>query len=417
MSIVSLDSKNILIVDMFNSMEKKLFVIASRILEIFMVVMGILSFLKKDWLWVFACLFAFLISISPIIIKRNANFSVHWLIEFLLVFTISLHVWGGVLNLYSYPFYDKIAHFIASAVVAFFALIIVYVLDVFSPRVHMDLVTLGFFITIFTIAMGAVWEIAEFTTDTLFSGGKPVAQISLKNTMWDMIADTFAGILVGIAGAIGIRKGEFKDIILYLTNETKKSKFGAKFIDARNKALSSLQNAIMKGEVDEKALPIIEKINSMADFFTTSSCSGRIVIMEIPSFGRKREAKNLGKWHRKVKIEEIREALSKASKGEIWFFVQSPIFHVSTVSMENAKKLLDLAIQSGFKNSSIKTLNGRIVVEILGTERIDAPLGKDGKIYVDFEYIEILISIANKMIARVDRNLKRIEKNINKTVK
>ncbi|HEC77366.1 MAG TPA: hypothetical protein ENI33_08975 [Thermoplasmatales archaeon] len=232
-----------------------------------------------------------------------------------------------------------------------------------------------------------------------------------------MIADTIAGILVGVGGAIGIRRGEFKDIIIYLTNETKKSKFGAKFIDARNKALSSLQNAIVKGEVDDRALPIIEKINSMADFFTTSSCSGRIALMEIPSFGRKREAKNLGKWHRKIKIEEIREVLSKASKGEIWFFVQSPIFHVSTVSMENAKKLLDLAIQSGFKNSSIKTLNGRIVVEILGTERIDVPLGKDGKIYVDFEYIEILVSIANKMMERIDRNLKRMERNINKLVK
>jgi len=230
--------------------------------------------------------------------------------------------------------------------------------------------------------------------------------------MWDIIADTVAGILVGTAGAIGIRRGEFKEIINYFTNEAKKSKFGSKFIEAREKAILSLQKAIEKGEVDEKAMPVIEKINSLADFFTTSSCSGRIALMEIPSFGRKKEAKHLGKWHRKVKIEEIKESLMKAGKGEIWFFVQSPIFHVSTVSMENAKKLLNIAIQSGFKNSSIKTLNGRIVVEILGTERIDVPVGKEGKVFVNSEYMEILINIGNSMMGRIERNLKRLERNL-----
>lgn len=391
-------------------MEKKIWIVLSRVLEIILFIMGVWSVWKKDWLWAFACFFGFLLAISPIIIKRNIKFSVHWLIEFLLVFAISLHVWGGVLHLYSLPFYDKIAHFLASAIVAFFALIVIYILDIFSPRIHMDLVMMGFFIAIFTIAMGAMWEIAEFISDQVFSGGEPVAQVSLQNTMWDIIADTVAGILMGIMGAIGIRKGEFKDILFQLSKEAKK--LNSRFLNARSKAISSLKKAIEKGKIDEKALPIVKKINAIGDFFTTSSCSGRIAVLEIPSFGQKRKARFLGKWHRKVSFEEVLEALKKAKKGEIWFLVQSPIFHVSTISMGDAKKLLNIANQSGFKYSSIKTVNGKIVVEILGTERIDAPLGIDGNIYGGEEYIKILVEIANKMMEKMEKKLRRLEKNL-----
>ncbi len=391
-------------------MEKKLWIFLSRIMEAALFAMGVWSVWQAEWLWTFACFFGFLLAISPVIIKRNARFSVHWFIEFLLVFAISLHIWGGVLHLYSLPFYDKIAHFIASAIVAFFALIAVYVIDVFSPRIHMDLVMMGFFIAIFTIAMGALWEIAEFTSDQLFSGGKPVAQISLQNTMWDLIADSIAGILMGIAGAIGIKRGEFKEILFQLSEEAKK--LNSRFIEARKRAIKSLHKAIERGEVDEKIMPIVNKINSIGDYYTTSSCSGRIAILEIPSVGQKKKAKFLGKWHSSISYENAVEALKRSRKGEIWFLVQSPIIHVHAISMASARKLLNVANQSGFKYSSIKAINGDIVVEILSTERIDTPLGKDGSIYGGEEYLHLLVEISNKMIGRIDRKLKRLEKNL-----
>jgi len=393
-----------------NIMKERAWILLSRVLEAILFIMGIWSIWKGDWLWVFACFFGFFLSISPVILKRNLKFSVHWLIELLLVFAISLHVWGGVLHLYSLPFYDKIAHFLASAIVAFFALIAVYILDVFSPRIHMDLVMIGFFIAIFTIAMGGMWEIAEFISDQIFSGGKPVAQVSLNNTMLDLIADAAAGILMGIVGTIGIRRGEFKDILLQFGGEAKK--LNTRFLNARNRAIESLRKAIMEGKVDAKAIPIVKKINSISDYFTTSSCSGRIAVMEMPSFGRKRKAKFLGKWHGKVSVNEVKKALEKRGNGEIWFLVQSPIFHVASISMENAKKLLNIANQSGFKYSTIKSINGKIMVEILGTERIDAPLGVNGRIYGGEEYVEVLVEIANKMMERMERNMKRLEKNL-----
>ncbi|RLG31761.1 hypothetical protein DRN97_09000, partial [Methanosarcinales archaeon] len=42
---------------------------------------------------------------------------------------------------------------------------------------------------------------------------------------------------------------------------------------------------------DEEIAPIINRINNFDDFFTTSSCSGRIVLICLPEIGAKREAK------------------------------------------------------------------------------------------------------------------------------
>ncbi|MCD6222157.1 MAG: hypothetical protein J7K12_00520, partial [Thermoplasmata archaeon] len=367
-------------------------VIASRMLEAFMIFLAIYAFYKHDLLWGFACIIGFIISISPILIKGSIKFNVPWIMEFLLAFAISLHIWGGALGLYAVVWYDKFAHFLASGIVAFFALIVVYVLDVYSIRIHMDLPMLAFFIIIFTIAMGAIWEIAEFASDQIFSHGIPVAQISLQDTMTDLIADSIAGILVGIFGAIGIRRGEFKELLFEIGKEVEKAK--KQFLRGKETAMNKLHSAMYQKKVDEKAIPIIEKLNEMADFFTTSSCSGRIALLEIPLPGRKRKAKFLGKWHHEISMEDVEKALGKAKNGELWFLVQSPIFHVFTISLKNAKALLHAAIQSGFKYSSIKSINGKVMVEILSTEKMDVPIGKDGKIFVSKEYLSLLTEIA-----------------------
>ncbi|MCD6172083.1 MAG: hypothetical protein J7J36_06720 [Thermoplasmata archaeon] len=387
-------------------------VIISRIFEAFLLFMAFWSFYKHDLLWAFACIVGFILSISPIILKKSFNFSVPWIIEFLLVFIISLHIWGGVLHLYSLPLYDKFAHFFASGIIAFFALIVIYVIDSFSIRIHMDLAMLALFTIIFTIAIGALWEIAEFAFDQIFSHGIPAAQISLYDTMTDLIADTIAGLIIGILGAMAIRRGELKNLLAQISRETKK--LNKKFFDKRNNALKSLEKAIYESKVDKKAISIIKKINEKSDFFTTSSCSGRIVVMELPSPGKKRKAKFLGKWHHEINEGDVYNAIKQAKNGEIWFFVHPPIFHVSAISIKSAKIMLNIAIQSGFKNSSIKAFNGRVTTEILSTEKMDVPIGKDGKLYVSNEYIKLLIEISNILIKKMDKKLKRFEKNLNK---
>ncbi|NQE44788.1 tRNA(Phe) 7-((3-amino-3-carboxypropyl)-4-demethylwyosine(37)-N(4))- methyltransferase 1 [ANME-1 cluster archaeon GoMg2] len=179
------------------------------------------------------------------------------------------------------------------------------------------------------------------------------------------------------------------------------------FLEQKRRALERLR---IKG-ADDEVEGILEKLNSFESFFTTSSCSGRIALICVPEIGAKREAEFFGKWHRSVKIAEVLEALNSAEKGEVWLISQSPILHVSCMGLENAKVLLRIAIESGFKYSGIKAISRgdeKVVVEIMSTERMDVPLGKDGVVFCSESYIDFILSKANFMLERGKRKLKRL---------
>ena len=100
------------------------------------------------------------------------------------------------------------------------------------------------------------------------------------------------------------------------------------FLKNKKQTLEKLEHAKKKGLVDKDIISIIDLINSYDDYYTSSSCYGRIVLLEIPKIGDKKNAKWLGKWHRKIKTEEILNAFKKADKGLIWILAQSAIIHV-----------------------------------------------------------------------------------------
>ena len=190
------------------------------------------------------------------------------------------------------------------------------------------------------------------------------------------------------------------------------------FEERKERALARLRaEEGKKGRVDEEVVEIIGRLNSLKDFFTTSSCSGRIVLLRVPEVGAKREAVFLGKWHRAVTKEEVlavlkRSAVGTAEKGEVWLLSQSPILHVACRTLGKAKALLAAANESGFKYSGIKTIsnsndNGKVVVEIVSTERIDVPLAEGGVLFCSDPHLDFIVSKANFTLARGKAKLKR----------
>ncbi len=181
------------------------------------------------------------------------------------------------------------------------------------------------------------------------------------------------------------------------------------FEEQKKRALERLR---IRG-ADEEVEVILERINSLDGFFTTSSCSGRIVLICLPEIGAKREARFIGKWHRQVKKGEVLEAMSDATspiKGEIWLIAQSPIMHVACGSLDKATALLRIAIESGFKYSGIKAIakdNEKVMVEMMSTERMDVPLGKDDEMFCSEAYLDFILVKANFMLERGKEKLKR----------
>ena len=188
----------------------------------------------------------------------------------------------------------------------------------------------------------------------------------------------------------------------------------------KKERMDSLGRKICEGEVDEAIMPIVEAINTDPEYFTTSSCAGRIVLLQIPKLGDKEEAVFLAKWHRTVEIEDVKGALSNlGDEGLTFLLAQSPIMHVRCKNMKSAVELRNLAVESGLKYSTLKSLtqNSReepvkIVVEILSSENIHVPVARGSKIYPDDDYLEFIIENANSALKRAREKLDRFFKNL-----
>ncbi len=185
------------------------------------------------------------------------------------------------------------------------------------------------------------------------------------------------------------------------------------FEEQKERVMEGLRKALADDKVDRDIIPLLEKINALGNYFTTSSCSGRISLMEMPHFGDKVNSVWLGKWHREVSVDEVLGAIGKHKTGQLWFLVRSPILHVAARTMEDAVSLLNLSIGLGFKYSNIKSVSHKkLLVEIRSTERMDVPLGEDGTLWVSEEYIERIVDLANAQVRRFKGKLKRLEDGI-----
>ncbi|WP_297420740.1 hypothetical protein [Thermococcus sp.] len=180
---------------------------------------------------------------------------------------------------------------------------------------------------------------------------------------------------------------------------------------AKREALTSLFTAMRGGKVDEDIIELLLLINSIKGVYTTSSCSGRIGIIEEPALGAKPLSRWLIKVHRPIEFGEARDALKNAREGLIFLKSQPPIFHVVAEDMERAKRLHELGLASGFKYTTFKVVSTRHLVEINATEYLTAPLGKDGRVLVDDDYLRFAIEIGNSMLRRSKDRLPRLQEN------
>ncbi len=181
------------------------------------------------------------------------------------------------------------------------------------------------------------------------------------------------------------------------------------FIEGKKSALKKLEKARNTREVDKGILPILSIINESEKYYTSSSCFGRIVLLEIPGIGDKQNAKFLGRWHRTIEFDEIIESVKDAKIGQIWLLSQSPVIHIIAKTPNAADKLLKIAVSCGFKNSGLKSFGKKNVLEVCSTERLDAPIGEDGKLFCNENHLRLLVNISNEIIKKSTQKLKKFE--------
>ena len=169
-----------------------------------------------------------------------------------------------------------------------------------------------------------------------------------------------------------------------------------------------------KGDVDKLVIPLIEKINSFDDYFTTSSCSGRIMIIK-PS-----EVKKDVEWlfysHETVDSEELIRKIhgfANKNKEQLWFKIEGFILHIACRDMESADKLLKLVKRVGLKRSGIISTSHKIMVEIISSETLETPISKNNDLLVEDNYLAFLIDEANAKLKRTHNRIKKLEGEVN----
>ena len=198
---------------MKNRLLMKRGVIASHILKLVMVILLFMAIWERDWLGVSGCILALLICLIPTILKRNFNISLPCVLDFMIAVALFVHIAGGVFNAYhTIPYYDDIAHFVSSALVALLAFVVIYILDEYWEGLHMDKYAMAFVVVIFAMAMGVLWEFLEWSTDLMLGTQE---QWGLMDTMTDLLIDTIGGMIMAVGGVHLIKRGKVQDI----TNE------------------------------------------------------------------------------------------------------------------------------------------------------------------------------------------------------
>jgi tRNA wybutosine-synthesizing protein 3 len=175
-------------------------------------------------------------------------------------------------------------------------------------------------------------------------------------------------------------------------------------LDKKN-CLSKIDKS-KKGNIDKKISKLIELINKNDNYFTTSSCSGRIMIYT------KSKLKNKTKWFF-VSHEKIKEInLNFQFKEQLWFKQESFILHLRAKDINSAEKIIKIARDIGLKRAGIQSINKHVNIEIYYHLKFDIPISNKEEILISKKHLNECIKIANNNLDLNFKKIKEFEKKI-----
>lgn len=217
-----------------------------------------------------------------------------------------------------------------------------------------------------------------------------------------------------------------------------------------------------KGSIDSLIVDLISLINSSDNYYTTSSCSGRAIIVTqaetlsnydgneeiVPTEedANQGDAKNSVsyskqgcKWllstHDRLSFDSViscfdtqakglqngdansesnGDAMKKIGANETAILKFEPfILHVCCKDLNSARELVETGIASGFRNSGITlSRKGRIIAAIRCVPSYQVPIYSQGALLVSDAFIELLIKKSNQFFDDNEIRRKKFHSNI-----
>ncbi|XP_074077267.1 tRNA wybutosine-synthesizing protein 3 homolog isoform X3 [Macrotis lagotis] len=165
-----------------------------------------------------------------------------------------------------------------------------------------------------------------------------------------------------------------------------------------------------EGGVDTGREELVPPLSGRERFFTTSSCAGRILLLDGSSEAPEVQKQNRP-WllvsHGACAREELLSALRRA-RGDAVLKFEPFVLHVRCCQLQDARRLHAAAVESGLRNSGITVgKSGKTTLAVRSTHGLEVPLSHEGRLMVTEEYIDFLLKIANQ---KMEENKKRIER-------
>lgn len=178
------------------------------------------------------------------------------------------------------------------------------------------------------------------------------------------------------------------------------------FANNKKTFLSKLDKS-KKGSVDDKVSPLLDLLNKESQYYTTSSCSGRVYLWK--GSGKKNETHWLNVSHDFITDDFL--AIDDTAAGIIWLRVEPLILHICCKDLAAATTLLDAA-RKVCKKSSLSSIRNKIIVEIRGSEFVELPLYNDGKLL--FTDLNLLATLVNQKLEHILLTLEKLTEIIKK---
>ena len=188
----------------------------------------------------------FVVTFIPMMMKKFFDVSIPAEYEILsLLFIYGALFLGEVRGLFAeFWWWDVLLNFAAAIALGVVGLTVLFVLYK-DNKIKANPVIIAILTFCFTLALGALWEIFEFSLDTLYNFN---LQPSLRDTMGDMITTSIGALVVSIAGYSYIKNGRMKVISEYIVKliERHPKLFSAK--NTLEKSTEEIMNLVKRGE-------------------------------------------------------------------------------------------------------------------------------------------------------------------------
>ena len=157
----------------------------------------------------FASIVTLFLTFLPAVLQRNYRLSIPIEFElFVVMFIYATLFLGNIKAFYTqFWWWDVMLHTFSGILLGVIGFTLVYILNTDSRvQVNMRPVFVALFALSFALAIGVLWEIFEFGLDQIF--GLNMQRSGLMDTMWDLIVDGVAALIVSIIGFFYLKGGD-----------------------------------------------------------------------------------------------------------------------------------------------------------------------------------------------------------------